>query len=331
MPLVSDRPRFSRLMPILAALTLLTCCGPLVDERADNREAQWEAEYPPLGHFVEVEGHRVHLIERGRPRGTAPDIVLIHGANGNVRDFTIDLVSRLEADYRVIALDRPGLGYSDSWGPADSDPRLQARVLRDAAEQIGLDRPIVLGHSYGGAVATAWALEAPQDTAALVLLAAALEPWDGTLSFWYDLNQTALGAPVRSALSAFTPEAAIEAPIAKVFEPEDPPEGYAEAFGAVLSLRRASQAANNRQINDLLSYITEMSEDYDTLTLPIEMLHGEEDQIVGIDIHARPFAARVPSAHLVTLPGAGHMIQHTRLDAVLEAIDRATRRAGYGG
>ncbi|MBN8293908.1 alpha/beta hydrolase [Rhodobacter sp. NTK016B] len=318
-------------MPILGTLALLTCCGPLVDERADSREAEWEADYPPIGRFVEVEGHRVHLIERGQPRGTAPDIVLIHGANGNVRDFTIDLVERLEDDYRVIALDRPGLGYSESWGPADSDPRLQARVLREAAEQIGLNRPIVLGHSYGGAVATAWALQAQDETAALVLLAAALEPWDGTLSFWYDLNQTSLGEPVRAALSAFTPEAAIDAPIAKVFEPEDPPENYAEAFGAVLSLRRDSQAANNRQINDLLPNIVEMSESYDTLTLPIEMLHGEDDQIVGIDIHARPFAERVPSAHLVTLPGAGHMIQHTRLDAVLAAIERARQRAGLGG
>ncbi|WP_083194788.1 alpha/beta fold hydrolase [Pararhodobacter sp. CCB-MM2] len=312
----------------LAALIGLAGCAALVENRADTRETEWETETPPSGQFVEVEGHRIHLMVTGRARGTAPDLVLIHGANGNLRDFTFDLVPRLESRYRIIALDRPGLGYSDSWGEADSDPRLQARVLREAAEQVGLSRPIVLGHSYGGAVATAWALQDQQDTAALVLLAPAIEPWEGDLSFWYNLNTTALGAPARAVVSAFAPESAVDAALVNVFDPAPVPEGYGEHLGVGLSLRRDSQANNNRQVNALLGYVTEMQPHYPELTLPIEILHGDADVTVGLDIHSRRFVGEVPSARLEVLEGAGHMLQHTHLDAVIAALARARRRAG---
>ncbi|MCB1391553.1 MAG: alpha/beta hydrolase [Rhodobacteraceae bacterium] len=315
---------------ILAAATLLglASCATLVSDRADRRETTWMHEFPPVGQFVEVEGHRIHLLVSGRARGTAPDIVLIHGANGNLRDFTFDLTERLEHEFRVIAVDRPGLGYSDSWGAADSDPGLQARVLREAVSSLGVRRPIVLGHSYGGAVATAWALQDQEHTSALVLLAAATEPWEGDLTFWYNLNDTPLGRPARSLVAAFAPERAVEAALANVFDPAPVPAGYGEHLGTGLSLRRDSQASNNRQINELLPYITAMRTGYPRLTLPIEMLHGDADTTVPLDVHARRFAREVPSAHLVVLPGAGHMLHHTHVAAVIEAIHAARRRAG---
>ena len=328
MRLMPFMPSATTTLVAIAALIGLASCAALVDTRAETREAEWEAEAPPVGQFVEVEGRRIHLLVAGRARGTAPDLVLIHGANGNLRDFTFDLVPLLSQTYRIIALDRPGLGYSDSWGEADSDPRLQARVLREAAAQVGLNRPIVLGHSYGGAVATAWALEDQTNTAALVLLAPAIEPWEGDLSFWYSLNTTPLGSPARALVSAFAPEGAIETALAGVFAPAEVPEGYAEHLGVGLSLRRESQANNNRQVNALLAQVTQMQPGYPALTLPIEILHGDADTTVGLDIHSRRFVGEVASANLEVLPGAGHMLQHTHLPEVRAALARARRRAG---
>ena len=80
--------------------------------------------------------------------------------------------------------------------------------------------------------------------------------------------------------------------------------------------------------NELLPYITAMRTGYPRLTLPIEMLHGDADTTVPLDVHARRFAREVPSAHLVVLPGAGHMLHHTHVAAVIEAIHAARRRAG---
>lgn len=165
---------------LLLSAALLAGCAAFVNERADQHEAAWMQEHPPQGRLLTVEGRQVHVFVTGRARGSAPDVVLIHGSNGNLRDFTFDLAGRLANDFRVIAVDRPGLGYSDSWGETDSDPAEQARILRAALAQLGVRRPIVLGHSYGAAVALAWALQDQRHTAALVLVSGATHPWGAT-------------------------------------------------------------------------------------------------------------------------------------------------------
>lgn len=310
----------------LVAATSLAGCTALVDTRADRREAEWAAAFPPTGQFVTVEGRRVHVLEAGRARGTAPDLVLIHGANGNLRDFTFDLVARLAGDYRILAVDRPGLGWTDSFGEGDSDPRQQARILRAALDQLGLDHPIVVGHSYGGAVAMGWALNAKDRTGAVVLLAGATYPWDGDLGLWYRLNGTVLGRPGRAMASAFVPPSAVDNVLASVFAPAPLPDGFVAHFGAVLSLRRASQAANTRQVNALNDYLTAMQPDYSALALPIEIVHGDADTIVGLQIHSRRMAADLPNAHLTVIEGGGHMPQHSHPELVVAAIRRAQRR-----
>ena len=319
-------------VPLVAALVALAClagCAALVDTRADRREAAWMAEYPPIGDFVTVEGHRIHLIEAGNRN--APAVVLIHGANGNLRDFTFDLADRLAGRFRVIAVDRPGMGWSDGWGEADSDPALQARVLRAAVAQRGVHRAVVVGHSYGGSVAMAWALQDTQ-TQAVVLIAGATYPWDDVgLGFWYALNDTALGRPARAMAAAFAPEGAVEQVMTSVFSPDPVPAGYLAEFGAPLSLRRESQANNTRQVNSLLTYVTEMAPQYPGLTLPIEILHGDADTIVGIDIHSRRMAAEVASARLTVIPDTGHMLHHSHPQAVVDAIARARQRALRAG
>ncbi|MFN3954644.1 MAG: alpha/beta fold hydrolase [Pararhodobacter sp.] len=317
------------------AASLLAGCA-VLDARAGNREARWASEHPPVGRMIGAPGQRVHVVEAGRPRGQAPDLVLIHGANGNLRDFTFDLVGRLERDFRILAVDRPGLGWSDTLdetggaagGAAGDDPRAQARALRAALADLGVNRPIVLGHSYGGAVALAWALEAPDDTAALVLLAAATHPWAGHLGLWYRLNDGPLGGIARRMVTALASDAAIERTLASVFAPAPVPTGYGAHFGPGLSLRREAQAVNVRQVNTLLGHLRAMQPRYAGLNLPIEAIHGEADTIVGLEIHAARLEAEVPGVHLTRLPGAGHMPHHSHPEEVVAAIHRAAGRAG---
>jgi len=313
---------------LIAVLALLAGCAALVDHRADTREAAWEAQTPPLGQVVTVEGHRIHVFDAGRPYPGAPDLVLIHGANGNLRDFTFDLVGRLDSAFRVLAVDRPGLGYSDTLGNADSDPREQARVIRAALMQLGLERPIVLGHSYGGAVAMGWALQFERDTAGLVILAGATYPWPGALGGWYRLNNSPLGRPARALVAALAPQNTVSAVLDEVFQPAAVPDGYTAYFGPNLSLRRASQANNTRQVNALLSYVTEMHGQYPTLTLPIELIHGDADTIVGLDIHSRRMIEDVASARLTVIENGGHMPHHSHPQMVVDAIERVRERAG---
>ena len=310
------------LLALLALALGIAGCSRL----AESREQTWQDAYPPVGRLLDIDGRQVHVVEAGQAAGTAPDIVLIHGANGNLRDFTFDLVDRLAPDWRVIAVDRPGLGWSDSWGDDDSDPRFQARVLARAVAELGVEQPVVLGHSYGGAVALAWAMEA--EAAALVLLAPASHPWPGELGFWYRVNETALGGAGRVLLAALTPRPVADRVVATVFDPDPMPPGYAAHFGTGLSLRRASQEANNRQVNALFDHVSEMHRGYPALTLPIEIVHGTADTIVGLHLHSERLAAEVAAANLTVIEAGGHMPHHSHPEVVMDAIDRAARRAG---
>ncbi|MCV2881026.1 alpha/beta fold hydrolase [Actibacterium sp. XHP0104] len=309
----------------IATLAALTAAGAaLTYHRAHAREQAAMAAYPPEGRFVMVDGVRLHAVVRG----SGPDLVLIHGSSGSVRDFTFDLIPRLADRYRVIAIDRPGLGWSD---PAPNSETLaeQARLMRTAAAQLGAPRPIVLGQSYGGSVALAWALQAPDDTAALVLLATPSHPWESGLSTFYKTTSHPLGAQVVvPLLTAFVPREKVMREVESVFAPQAAPEGYAEYFGPGMTLRRSSLRANARQRAALLAEITDMVPRYASLTLPAELVHGTADTTVGLSIHSEKLAANMPNAVLTRLPGIGHMPHHSAPADVIDAIDRAAARAG---
>src|SRR3954464_1453201 len=125
-----------------------------------------EREYPPIGRFLDVDGVRLHYIERGE----GEPLVLIHGIGTLIQDFTVNgLVDRLSERFRVIVIERPGYGYSSRprglW-----TPRAHATLFEHALHQLGVEQAIVLGHSWGTMVAVSLALQSPTLVRSLVLL-----------------------------------------------------------------------------------------------------------------------------------------------------------------
>ena len=296
--------------------------------RIAARESQAETAFPPEGRLLQVDGQQIHVVERGQPAGTAPDLVLIHGSNGSTRDMTFRLAPALEDKYRILIFDRPGLGYSDAAESAGTSIQTQARLIQAAASQLGANRPIVLGQSYGGAVALAWATGFPDHTAAVVSVSGVSHPWEAALSAFYQITSSRLGSALLvPVLTALVPASYVEASLEEVFAPQSVPEGYAEHFGLVMSLRRSSLRANARQRANLLGEVERMEPLYHTLDMPIEILHGEADTTVGISIHAERLVADTSTAHLTRLDNAGHMPHQTHTAAVVAAIDRAAQRA----
>ena len=293
-----------------------------VNARAGSREAALMAAHPARGQFITVNGAQVHYIMAG----SGPDLILIHGASGNALDLTGPLMEQLSQHYRVIAFDRPGLGWS---GPiADDSLTGQALQLSAAAETLGVTNPIVVGQSYGGSVTLAWALYAPLKPRALVLISAPSLPWAGPLDIGYRLTASGAGSALIIPLAtAFVPESYIDTSITGVFAPSPVPRGYGDAIDVDLMLRRSTLRANAGQVNALRAQIVAMEPDYPTLTLPIEMLHGTADTIVPLKIHSAPFAARLPNAHLVVIDGAGHMPHYSHTGLVFDAIARAALRS----
>jgi len=287
--------------------------------RASVREAAAAAAFPPSGQFIIVDGRRMHY----EISGTGPDLVLIHGASGSLRDLTFSLRDRLTDRYRVIVVDRPGLGHSDPLD--DTSLAAQARVIKAGVAQLGVTDPIVLGQSYGGAVALAWALDG--GPRALVLVGSPSMPWPGTLDLWYRVTSTRLGRALAVPVaSAFVPESYVRAATGAVFAPDPVPPGYEAHLGTALTLRRATLATNTAQVNALRAELVTMEPRYPTLTLPVELIHGTADTIVPLRIHSAPLALLLPYATLTVIDGAGHMPHHAHADRVIAAIDRAALR-----
>ncbi|MBC7737698.1 MAG: alpha/beta hydrolase [Candidatus Saccharibacteria bacterium] len=290
---------------------------------ASRREAAVKLTFPPLGVLLEVDGVRLHALTRG----TGPDLVLIHGASGNLRDL-LPLMDRLAGQYRVTAFDRPGLGWSDPI-PQGATLKAQALHLAKGAAMLGITNPIVLGQSYGGSVALALALDAPLRPRALVLVSAPSLPWPGSLAPLYQVLDSWPGRQIVIPLAtAFLPERYVDQVVKDIFKPDAAPADYLSYIGADLSIRRQALRTNADQVNGLLAEITAQSQRYGELTLPIELVHGTADTIVPITIHSLPLSKRMPNAHLTAIYGAGHMPHHAHPQAVVDAISRAAARAG---
>ena len=304
---------------------------------ASQRTAMAEENHPPLGQFVDVTGGKVHYVQAG----SGPHVVLLHGAGGNLREFTFDLMHRLSDSYTVTAFDRPGLGYTDRVPGVETgvtatqgdSPQAQAKMLREAAAIIGIRDPIVAGHSFGGIVSYAWAVAgldvaSPVNAAAVVSFAGVTMPWPGGLGSYYKVNGSAFGGVVAiPMISAFVPQRIINDSIAATFAPQSVPEGYADYIGAGLTLRPSSMRANARQVNTSRQHVVTLSQRYPELTLPIEIVHGEEDTTVPIHIHAEEIAKIVPQVNTVRLVGVGHMPHHANPAEAVAAINRAAARA----
>ena len=291
---------------------------------AARHEAKAERDYPPDGQLLNVDGMQVHAVVMGQ----GPDLVLIHGASGSTRDMTFRLAPALAERYRVIVIDRPGFGYTDRLEGDETIAR-QATLLMDAARRLGAERPLVLGHSYGGAVALAWAVNHPDHLSGLVALSAASQVWDGSLPMLYRVTSTWAGQTlVVPLITAYVPDRVVARAVEEVFEPQEEPEGYAGYFGPSLTLRRVTMRTNAVQRANLLGEIRAQVGRYGEISVPTEIVHGAADTTVGLSIHAEKLVNQIPGAVLSALPGIGHMPHHAAMPEVIAAIDRVAQRAG---
>lgn len=313
------------------ALLALGGCGALLSGTLERRAEAATRAFPPQGRILDVGGVPVHAVVKGR----GPDVVVLHGANGNTRDFSFGFVDELAKRYRVIVFDRPGFGhtgriksaYRKPFGRAAETLAEQAALLSGAAAQLGAHKPVVVGHSYGGSVALAWALAHP--SAAIVPISAPSNTWTGGLGPLYALTSSSLGgATAVPVLAASLSERYVADLIERIFAPDLAPEGYAKKIGAPLSIRADTIRANARQLAQLKEELRAMIPQYGTLTLPVEIVHGTADTIVPLDIHALPLSQQLPNARLTILDDIGHMPHHAALSAVAGAVDRAVARAG---
>ncbi len=301
-----------RIVLSIALISLLTAC-------ASTDYAQTvEAKYPPIGSFVEVEGLDIHYVDEG----AGPAVILIHGANSNIRDWKFALIDKLKAKHRVIAFDRPGLGYSDRPATGGDAPAEQARILKAAADKLGAGKAVILGHSFGGAVAAAWTLDYPEDVTGLISLAGATYDWGGSGGALYSIAASSAGSILGSAARAYVSGDRALGLVDDAFAPNESIPGYAEYLGVELALRPEAFHHNSTDINRLSSHLAAQSLRYPGIKHPVVLIHGDADKTVGLAAHSLRFYDAVENGSLVVVPGVGHMIHQVSQPRIIKAIER---------
>ncbi len=293
--------------------------------RAGRRTGRRAPPTPP-GDFVVAGGIRLHYVRSG----DGLPLVYVHGAKGSVYDCLLSVGPRLAESYDVVAFDRPGSGFSPRPAGGENSLGAQATALRAAAATLGLERPVLVGHSLGAAVALAWALDDPGGVAAVVTLAGYVIPLGGpppwvhavlssrtTVAVTGGLARSRLGRPL------------IDAALERAFSPGRPPDEYARV-GPALALEPRNLSGDGADRRTAEAGLKELQSRYSSLAVPLVIVVGDADRIVPQE-NSRTLHALVPGSQLVVVPGAGHLPQFTHPDAVTSAVDTAALRARPAG
>jgi pimeloyl-ACP methyl ester carboxylesterase len=276
----------------------------------------------PSGSFVEVGKLRIHYLER--PGGGTP-VVLIHGLPGTAEDF--NAVTPLLAGHRTIAFDRPGFGYS-SGGYVKFDR--QIATLDALLRALHVRRPILVGHSYGGTLALAFAERHPAEVGGLVLVdaAAAGQHLGGYDEFQAHLVK-ALQLPVihqiaNATFAQLLTTVSVKQGDDQAFHPHAVNSAHERRLLEINSTRGNLEAFAGEQLaaNGVIDGI---DEHLATISMPAVVIQGADDQLVK-PVHGRRLAATLPNARLAIVSG-GHMAPYTHPAAVAGAALELARRA----
>lgn len=303
------------LLAVVAALVVLaviTQAGVLALQRA----------FPAQGRMIEVAGATLHVADIGPRDAPGPPVVMIHGASSNLEVMRLPLGDGLARDHRVILIDRPGHGWSPRARTEDSTPAVQAAMIDEALEKLGIGPAIVVVHSWSGALGARMALDYPGRVAGLMMLAPVAYPWPGGVG-WYN---NVITTPVIGPLLAYTITLPLgwflaEPGARAAFLPQSMPDGFVSNTATSLLLRPREFLANARDLVTLKAAVAEQAPRYGEIKVPTTVISGELDSTVSTGIHSVPFVAAVPGARLIVLPGVGHMVQNAAPELVASEIE----------
>ena len=282
------------------------------------RARQAEEANPPLGRFVEVEGVRLHYVERG----SGPLVVLLHGNGTMIEDWIASgVLDALARDRHVIAFDRPGFGHSERPRRVVWTPAAQARLIAAALRVLGIGPATVVGHSMGTMVAAELALGDPDSARSLVLIGGYYYPSvrpDAILAAPPAIPL--IGDAIRYTVSPFIGAAMRPSLEAQLFAPAPVPAKWKSGFPAAMALRPSQIRAAAAEAALIVPAAASLAPRVAGLTLPLTLIAGAGDKVVSTADQSGRLAEALPHSELLIVEGAGHMVHHTADGRVTEAI-----------
>jgi pimeloyl-ACP methyl ester carboxylesterase len=291
--------------------------------------AKVEKALPPRGKFLDVGADRIHYVEQG----SGPAIVIVHGLSGQLLNFAYLDMAKLSRAHRVILIDRPGSGYSTRGDGSSASIFQQAATVAAFIEALKLDRPTLVGHSLGGAIALAVGLNHPQSISRLALIAplthAQSEPPEAFRGMMIasPLMRRAIAHTLATPLSIRKGPEVLQI----VFGPEPVPNDFRTKGGGLLGLRPDSFYAASSDMLATVDDLPVMEERYRTLQMPVDVLYGRQDRILDYRQHGEALTQKISHAKLTLIDGAGHMLPVTMPERTTQwLLDIAESRAQSG-
>ena len=284
--------------------------------------------FPPPGQFMEIDGQRIHYVDRGQ----GPAIVMIHGLGGNLGNLTYALINRLAKDFRVVAIDRPGAGHSTRPKDASAALGVQAATLATLIRALKLEKPLLVGHSLGGALSLTLAVHHPDCVGALTLLAPLTHAMEEVpaafqaLAIRSSLMRTIVGWTLATPLSILNRHKVL----AMVFGPDAVPGDFAVKAGGLLGLRPRNFYATSSDLLAVNDDLPQTMQHYGALTVPFGMLFGRGDRILDYRAQGEAMRQACPALDLVLTDG-GHMLPVTDPDQCEVLIRRIAARVESAG
>ena len=293
------------------ALAALALANHVMARRAERR-------HPPEGSFIQVDGVRLHYTDRGE----GSPVVLIHGNTVTGNDYaTSGLAAILQARHRVIIFDRPGFGHSERPRGVLWTADRQADLLHKALQQLGVQRPVVVGHSWGAIVAMAIATRHEADTAGVVAVSG--------YYFWTfrpDVLLVSVGAlPVIGDILRYTVSPLLNwlfMPLVKrvLFSPGAVPARFDAAFSTAMAVRPSQIRATSEDGALMIPSAVALRNRYGDLSLPVAIIAGEGDKVV-FKRRSEQLMAAVTRGMLTIVPGGGHMVHYQATEQVAAAVE----------
>ncbi len=280
---------------------------------------------PQLGQCIPVHGGSIHYVEMGDPANQT--IVMIHGLSGQLQHYTYALMDELAQDYHVLAVDRPGCGYSTRDNAALALLPEQGRMVHEFLEAKNVDQAVLVGHSLGGAVSLAMALDYPDSTTALALLApltqemptppAVFKPLEIRTEWLRNFIGNTIAVPMARKTAPLV--------IKDVFAPEPAPADFLDRAGGALGLRPSAFITASQDVIGAEASMGNLTSRYDELHVPGGILHGAEDPILSAKTHGA--AMTKFGLTYEEMENRGHMILITEPDVCARFIRQIVEEA----
>lgn len=315
---IATHPGLTALAAVAGVLTVSALVNHQLAKRADRQN-------PPLGRFIEVDGVRLHYVERGE----GPPLVLLHGNGSMIEDFASSgLVTLAARRHRVIVFDRPGFGHSTRPRRRIWSAEAQAKLIHAALERIGVSRPVVLGHSWGASVALALALWHPRSVSGLVLASGYYYPSARVdMALMSGPAVPLLGDVVRYTIAPIASRLAWPLLMPKIFGPAPVPAKF-KRFPKEMAVRPSQLHAEAAESALLIPTAATTSASYTSLKMPVVIVAGTEDRLIDPAEQSRRLHRAISHSTFRPVPGSGHMVHQTDPKAVMAAIDEAFGLAG---